>query len=127
MRAARPGASERGVLGAARRGRRPRVGGLAPAGRLGSPAARRPRVVAGRLPAAAAVAAGLPVAAAGTARPSDLRGGRPQTGADLVDVDLENSALLALASLVTARLQPALDDHPHASLERLGDILGRLS
>ena len=43
--------------------------------------------------------------------------------ADLVDVDLEDGALLALAGLVLTLLQAALHDDAHALLEGLGDVL----
>ena len=50
-----------------------------------------------------------------------------QAGADLLDVQLVDRALDALAVLVGPLLQPALHDDAHASLERLGDVLRRLT
>src|SRR5436190_13315130 len=44
----------------------------------------------------------------------DLGGGVAQAGADLVDVDLHDGALLALAGLEAALLELAGDDHPGA-------------
>ena len=75
---------------------------------------------------AAAGTAAVAAAAAGATGADDLRGGPAQRGADLVDVDLERGALLALAGLPGAGPHPAVDDHPRALLERLGDVLGRL-
>src|SRR3954468_2995793 len=56
----------------------------------------------------------------------DFRGRVAQRRADLVDLDFEDGALLAFLRLVAALLEPALDDDPHAALQRLGDVLGRL-
>ena len=56
----------------------------------------------------------------------DLGGGVPQGGADLVDLDLVDGALLAFLGLVRPLPEPALDDDPHATLEALGDVLRRL-
>ena len=103
----------------------------APRGRRRRGGRRRrsgPRVVAGGGLAAAArlTAAGVAAPAALAAGAVDLGGGELQRRADLVDLDLEDGALLALAGLVGARLEPALDDDPHAPLERLGDVLRRL-
>ena len=86
--------------------------------------AGRPRVVTAAV-ATPATSAGT-AAAAGPGGLADLGGGVLQAGADLVDVDLEDRALLALAGLVAAGLEPAGDDHPHAADERLGGVLGRL-
>src|SRR5205814_10690127 len=63
----------------------------------------------------------------GPAGAGDLRRRAAPARPDLVDVDLEDRALLALSGLIASRLQPARDDHPHAALERLGDVLGRLT
>ena len=92
-----------------------------------------PRVVAAtgllRAGLLAALAAATGVAAATTrARgPGDLGGGERQRGADLVDLELHDRALLALAGLVGALLQTALHDDAHAALQRLGDVLRRLA
>src|SRR5690606_35603002 len=56
----------------------------------------------------------------------DLRGGVAQRRADLVDLDLEDGALLTLAGLVRTLLETSLDDHPHAALQGLGHVLGGL-
>src|SRR5215207_10471293 len=109
----------------------PRIGGLLGA-RSSGVAARtpgRPRVVAVAAAAAATSAGG----AAGTAALSttgitgNLGRGVLQRRPDLVDVDLEDGPALALAGLVAAGLQPAVDDDPHAFLQRLGNVLRSLS
>ncbi len=64
--------------------------------------------------------------AAGAAGLLDLGGGHLQARPDLLDVDLEDGALLTLAGLVGARLQSTRDDDPHAAGQRLGRVLGRL-
>src|SRR5215510_298470 len=84
-----------------------------------------PRVVAAATGAALALPAAGP--GAGTRGLRDLGGGAAQARADLVDVDLEDRALLTLAGLVLPGLQATLDDRAHALLERLGDVLGRLA
>src|SRR5690606_7941986 len=56
----------------------------------------------------------------------DLGGGVAQRRADLVDLDLEDGTLLTLAGLVRPLLETSLHDHPHAALQRLGHVLGRL-
>src|SRR6476469_2801279 len=79
---------------------------------------------------AATEAAALLAAASetGTAAPAlglvDLGRGVAQRGADLVDLHLDDRALLALLGLVRARLQAARDDHASAALQGLGDVLG---
>src|SRR5262249_43447951 len=85
---------------------------------------RAPGVVVRR----AAVGAGAAEAAAGRppGRAVDLGGRVLQGRTDLLDVHLDDCALLALAGLVRALLQPTLRDHAHAPLERLGHVLGRL-
>src|SRR6185369_376119 len=62
--------------------------------------------------------------AAGAAHLLHLRRGVAQGRADLVDLELVDGALLALARLVRPLAQPALHDHPSAALQRLGDVLG---
>ncbi len=57
----------------------------------------------------------------------DLRRRITQRRADLVDVELDDGALLALLGLVRARLQPPRHDHAGAAVERLGDVLGRVT
>ena len=56
-----------------------------------------------------------------------LADARAQRRADLLDVDLEDGALLTLAGLVLTGLQATLDDHAHAPLEGLGDVLRGLA
>ena len=75
------------------------------------------------LAAALAATAGVAAPAALAAGAVDLGGRELQRRADLVDLDLEDRALLALTGLVGAGLEPALDDDPHAPLERLRDVL----
>src|SRR4051794_4794467 len=127
--------SERGLF-VADAGRSPRVGRGVAAALAAGRSRGRPRVVGRRGLAALARAAALAataLAAAGVAAPAalaagavDLGGRELQRRADLVDLDLEDRALLALAGLVGAGLQATLDDDPHAPLERLGDVLRRL-
>src|SRR5689334_7486344 len=57
----------------------------------------------------------------------DLGGRAAQAGTDLVDVDLEDRALLALTVVVRTRLEPALHDHAHSALQRLGHVLRGLA
>src|SRR3954464_12156867 len=92
----------------------------------------RPRVVrrctaaeaAATSAAAAAVAAGVaPAPTAAALGLGDLCGGVAQRRADLVDLYFEDGALLAFLGLIAALLEPALDDDPHAALQRLGDVL----
>src|SRR6266545_2507609 len=87
---------------------------------------RRPGVdvaaAAGRALAALG-AAGVAPAAARPGRAGDLGGGVLQARADFLDLDLEDRALLALTGLVRSGLEPALDDNPHAALQRLRDVL----
>src|SRR4051812_10277528 len=128
------GGSERGLV-VADAGRGPRVTGAAcgtgAARPTGRGSRRGPRVVGRR---GLALAAGTALAApAGVAAPAalaagavDLGGRELQRRADLVDLDLEDRALLALAVLVGPGLEPTLDDDPHAPLERLRDVLRRL-
>src|SRR3954468_21412070 len=91
------------------------------------PTAAAPAVAAAAVAAEAAgrAAAGLLAAsAATTARGALHLGGRvPQGRADLVDVDLEDRATLALAGLVAAGLEAALHDDAHPLLQGLRDVL----
>ncbi len=57
----------------------------------------------------------------------DLGGRVPQGRADLIDVHLDDGALLALLGLVGARLQPARHDDPGPAVQTLGDVLRRLA
>src|SRR4051794_6908431 len=126
----RTGRSE-GWLVAADTGGGPRVGGRSAAtlrcAALGSARlGRRPRVVVGR----AGLTALLPTAVRRTARALGARhlgGGVLQRRADLVDLDLEDGALLALTRLVLTRAQVALHDDAHPLLEGLRDVLRGLT
>jgi hypothetical protein len=73
---------------------------------------------------ATATEAAAPAAAGGL---GDLGRGVAQRGADLVDLHLDDGALLALLGLVRARDQPAGDDDPRAAGEGLGDVLRRVA
>src|SRR6476646_7485886 len=77
-------------------------------------------------PAGSAAATAEP-AAAGPVGLSDLGRGVPHGGADIVDFDLVDGPLLAVPGLVRPLAQPAVDDHPHATLQALGHVLGRLA
>src|SRR5215475_4247647 len=56
----------------------------------------------------------------------DLGGGVAQRGADLVDLDLVNGALLAFPGLIGTLAQPPADNDAHAPLQALRDVLRRL-
>ena len=56
----------------------------------------------------------------------DLRGGVAQRGADLVDLQLDDGALLAFLGVERALLEPPADDDPRTAGEGLGDVLGHL-
>src|SRR5918995_1251174 len=84
-----------------------------------------PRVLAVVAAASAArTAAAASLAASSVTR--HLRGGVLQGRPDLVDIDLEDGAALALPSLVAAGAKPTLHDDPHSLLQRLGDVFSRL-
>src|SRR5512133_3508537 len=120
------GGSERGLVVAADAGGGARVV-AAGRGRGCAAALRRgrPRVVARRtgrsLTAAATVAAVRRAARALGAR--HLGGGVLQRRTDLVDLDLEDGALLTLARLVLTRAEVALHDDTQPLLQGLGDVL----
>ena len=82
-----------------------------------SVAASRPRVIGLTAPTAAALSA------TGTLRAVHLGGGAAQRRADLVDVELEDRALLALFGFVGTALEPALHDDAGAAREGLGNVL----
>src|SRR5215468_10781371 len=89
-------------------------------GRIGGP-----RVFGG--PLAAAAASALPgEVAAGPVGLDDLGGGVAQRGADLVDLDLVNGALLAFPGFIGTLAQPPADNDAHAPLQALRDVLRRL-
>src|SRR6516225_4108191 len=97
---------------------------------------RAPRVLGGgalalALALATAIPAGTPgrpaaVVAAGAVGLDDLGGRVAQRGADVVNLDLVDRALLALPGLIGPLAQPPVNDHPHAALQALGDVLRRL-
>src|SRR5690606_26076139 len=60
-------------------------------------------------------------------RPRHLRSRIPETRADLVDLQLDRRALVALAVLVGALTQTALRDDAHAFRQAPGDVLGELA
>src|SRR3954447_19715041 len=84
-----------------------------PAAALGRDRLAGPRVVA--------AAAETATAATSAGHPGDLGRGVLQAGADLVDVEVHDGALLALAGLVRARLETALRDDAHPLLQGLRD------
>src|SRR5829696_6646241 len=57
----------------------------------------------------------------------DLRGGVAQRGADLVDLQLDDGALLAFLRVERALLEPPADDDPRTAGDGLGDVLGHLA
>src|SRR3954453_3449947 len=112
--------------------------GVAATGRAGGPgvlgaallgrAAVVPPAAAEAAVAAAAATAAEVAAATATARGlGDLRRGVAQGRADLVDLELDDRALLALLGVVRAAAQAAADDHTGAAGERLGDVLRRVA
>src|SRR5699024_4962551 len=82
---------------------------------------------------AAALASAIAAAPAGEATApatlgaSDLRCGVTHGRAELVDLQLDDVALLALAGLEGTLDQTTLRDHPHALGEGLGDVLRSLA
>src|SRR5690242_8537217 len=97
------------------------------AGRRG----RAPRVV-GRRAAATAVAAATAAAEVTTAAATaadlvDLGRGVAQRGPDLVDLELDDGALLAFLRLERPLLEAALHDDAGAAGQGLGDVLRRLA
>src|SRR6476469_3579153 len=89
---------------------------------LGLGTAAGGRTAAGASPTAEAAASAA--AAAGLVH---LGGGIPQRGADLVDLDLDNGALLSLPGFEGPLLEPSGDDHARAAGEAFGHILGGLT
>src|SRR5690349_14586550 len=87
----------------------------------------RPGVVhGGRVAAATATAVATAAVPTGTAGLVDPGGRVPQGRTDLVDVEFDDRALLALAGLERTLLEPALDDDAEALVQGLGDVLRRL-
>src|SRR3954469_5529205 len=104
---------------------RPRVVRGSTAGRLAAAGVSTP--AATTLAATAAAVTTLATAPRTACGLGDLGRGTAQAGADFIDVQLVDRALDALTVLVGPLLQPALHDDAHASLERLGDVLRRLT
>src|SRR5665811_737037 len=67
------------------------------------------------------------VTAAGASGLRDGGGGPTQAGADLVDGDLHDAALVPFLGLPRALLEATCDDHAHALLEGLGSRLGLIA
>src|SRR5437762_4211662 len=93
---------------------------------------RGPRVLlrapaAGPAGSAGAAGAAAAEAAAGPVGLGDLGRCVPHGRADVVDLDLVDGPLLAFPGLVRPLAQPTVDDHPHAPLQALGHVLGRLA
>lgn len=106
----------------------PRVVGGSAAALLAAAGASAPAAATLAATVTAATAAVTTLATAATAGGlGDLGRGTAQAGADFLDVQLVDRALDALTVLVGPLLQPALHDDAHASLERLGDVLRRLT
>src|SRR5690606_26013323 len=104
------------ALGLLRSGGGPRV-----AGRLAAAEA------ATTLLAAASAAAEATTAATLTGSAGDLGGRVLQRRTDLFDLELDDGALLTLASLVLALLETPLHHDPHALLQRLGNVFSCLT
>src|SRR3954463_4758881 len=96
---------------------------------VGRPGGRRPGVArAAATTGEATAAATTETAAALTTRGTgDLRGGVAEGRADLVDLELDDGALLAFLRVEGALLEPAADDDARTAGQRLGDVLGRLA
>src|SRR3954470_16557336 len=87
---------------------------------------RGPGIVGAAAGGATTETAASSAAAAAALTTVDLRCGVAKRGTDLVDLYLEDGALLAFLGLVGPLLEPTGDDHAHAALERLGDVLSCL-
>src|SRR3954466_637986 len=96
---------------------------------VGRPGRRRPGGArAAATTGEATAAATTETAAALTTRGTgDLRGGVAEGRADLVDLELDDGALLAFLRVEGALLEPAADDDARTAGQRLGDVLGRLA
>src|SRR3954447_24711809 len=97
-------------------------------GRAGGsrPGVARSAATTGGAEAASAAAATEAAAALTAGGLGDLRGGVAQRGADLVDLQLDDGALLAFLGVERALLEPPADDDPRAAGEGLGHVLGHL-
>src|SRR6478672_10831513 len=101
--------------GAGRRGGTPRIVG------------RRARAGRPTGASAAAVTAAATTTAVGPLSAVDLRRGVPQRRTDLIDLELDDGALLAFLGLERPLLEPPGNDHPGAAGQRFGHVLGRLT
>lgn len=110
-----------------RRARGPRVVGGSAATTLLATSTGTAAPVTATLLTAAVPTLALAALTTATGGLGDLGGGALETGADFLDVQLVDRALDALAVFVRPLLQPALHDNAHASRERLGDVLRRLT
>src|SRR5690606_20030874 len=77
----------------------------------------------GRGRGAVAASAAETTATAASADLVDLGGGVAQGGTDLVDLELDDRALLTLTGFVGALLEPSAHDDASASGQALGDVL----
>src|SRR5215208_2863335 len=84
-------------------------------------------LIGGRRTRSAAATAESAATAAAAARLVHLGGRIAQRWADLVHLELDDGAFLALTSLVRALLEPALNDHPRPASEAFGHVLGGLT
>src|SRR4051812_37081064 len=110
--------------------------GVAAPGRAGGPRVLGPALRSGGAAATAVAAASEVAAVAATAAEAaasaaarglgDLRRGVAQRRPYLVDLELDDRALLTLLGVVRAAAEAAADDHAGATGERLGDVLRRL-
>ena len=100
--------------------------GHCPTGLRRRPRRRRRRCSGRRLTGSAAATAEATTAAAAAAGLVDLGGGVLQARADLVDLELDHGALLALTGLERTLLEPSADDYARAASQALGHVLGGL-
>src|SRR5215475_4361961 len=102
------------------------VGGAVAAhtvGRFGGPRVLGRPLGAAAVPATAALSGEV---AAGPVGLDDLGRGVAQGGANLVDLDFVDGALLAFPGLIGTLAQPPADNDAHAPLQALRDVLRRL-
>src|SRR5262249_3299845 len=92
-----------------------------------APGAPRRGAAAGPARPAGPTGSAAAEAAAGPVGLGDLGRGVPHGRADIVDLDLVDGPLLAFPGLVRPLAQPTVDDHPHAPLQALGHVFGRLA
>src|SRR3954469_24993288 len=98
-------------------------------GRAGGsrPGVARSAATTGGAEAASAAPTGEAAASLTARGLRDLRGGVAQRGADLVDLQLDDGALLAFLGVERALLEPPADDDARTAGEGLGDVLGPLT